>query len=328
MLRRLVSVACRWLQSGSQTLESLLRERLPPPELFSSAGPKNYHPLERVVLAEEVRRTLFDDYANHRRSSRGEEEIGWVLLGVRDESEVRVLATLPAGADREAGVAHVSFNSDAQALASRIVRQADRRLGIVGVVHTHPGSLRHPSDGDYQGDILWVGQLRGGEGVFGIGTADGGHAAGPQPPHMQAEGPLCFSWYSLGAHEERYRKLAVESAPGADLARPLHSLWSVVEAHAQPLDILCRQLTRSCFEVSVDKEGPALVFLVPLPEPETHLRVHLRPGQTEFLVDRHGELARIEMTENDLERGVFLILAELAREKQRQRSRGLARAGR
>ena len=60
---------------------------------------------------------------------------------------------------------------------SRIVRQTDRRLTIVGVVHTHPGSLRHPSDGDFRGDSEWVASLRGGEGVFGIGTADGPEAA-------------------------------------------------------------------------------------------------------------------------------------------------------
>ena len=52
----------------------------------------------------------------------------------------------PAGRDgREAGEAHVRFNSAAQAFASRIVRQGHKQLTLLGVVHTHPGSLRHPS---------------------------------------------------------------------------------------------------------------------------------------------------------------------------------------
>src|SRR5262249_47036752 len=153
---------------------SLFRGRVPLPEPHEPASlPRQYLPLERVVLTDEVNRTLFEGYAAHRKGERGDEETGWVLLGVREASEAVVLATRPAGAGREAGVAHVRFNSSAQALGSRIVRQLDRRLTMLGVVHTHPGSLRHPSDADFQGDSLWVGRLRGAEGVFGIGTADG-----------------------------------------------------------------------------------------------------------------------------------------------------------
>ncbi len=198
MLHGLLTTACRWLHHWRQALGS---ERVPAAELFAPPGPRSYHKLERVVLAADVARTLLDDFAEHRAGPRGDEEVGWVLLGVREENEVLVLATLPAGADREAGVAHVHFNSTAQAVACRIVRQGNRRLGIVGVVHTHPGTLRHPSDGDFQGDSLWVGRLRGSEGVFGIGTADGKPANGKPvsyPEHMQGEGELCFSWYCAG----------------------------------------------------------------------------------------------------------------------------------
>ena len=128
-----------------------------------------------------------------------------MLLGVRDVREATVLATLPAGAGRDAGGAHVRFNSSGQALASRIVRQWDKRLTILGVVHTHPGRMRHPSDGDYRGDVQWVGRLRGREGIFGIGTADVFHSTNGngtltahQPQrHIQEMGELCLSWYAL-----------------------------------------------------------------------------------------------------------------------------------
>lgn len=332
MLRRLLSVACRWLQRGSQSLQGLLRDRLPGPELLPAAGPRSLGRLERVVLTEEVARTLFDDFLNHRRGDRGEEEIGWVLLGVRNEREVLVLATLPAGADRDSGVAHVLFNSEAQAIAARYVRQQDRRLAMVGVVHTHPGSLRHPSDGDYQGDSLWVGRLRGGEGVFGIGTADvvpGADPAETAPlPHRQVEGGLCFSWYALGAGDERYRKLPIETLPGPDLARPLHPLWPVIEQYAEPLDVLAQQLARVTFEALPEKPGPALAVRVPVAESEALLRVVLHPDRVEYYVERDGELTALDPQEPELDRAVYLILAELVREKQRSRSRGLASARR
>src|SRR5207244_2149507 len=175
------------------------------------------------LLTGGVARTLFDEYADHRHTERGEEETGWVLLGWREEDEAVVRATLPAGADREAGEAHVRFNSVAQVLASRIVRQADRRLMMLGVVHTHPGSLRHPSDGDYRGDIQWVGQLRGGEGVFGIGTADGKHARPGgdihQPrPSVQCRGDLSLCWYTLRQGARNYKAVPIEVTDGPALA--------------------------------------------------------------------------------------------------------------
>jgi proteasome lid subunit RPN8/RPN11 len=204
MLQALVSTASRLLNHLSR---SLLGERLPPAELVPPtdrrAAPKVYSRLQRVRVTDQVCRTMFEEFGEHHRSGRGDEEIGWVLLGVREEHEALVLATLPAGAQRSAGVAHVLFNSEGQALASRIVRQWDKRLAMVGVVHTHPGSLRHPSEGDFQGDSLWVGQLRGGDGIFGIGTADATRMNGiPVAQHLedhrQVLGEFCFSCYALG----------------------------------------------------------------------------------------------------------------------------------
>jgi proteasome lid subunit RPN8/RPN11 len=310
MFRGLLTTASRYLSDWSQALAG---ERVPAPELFLSEGRRAYRRLERVVLADEVARTLFGDYADHRAGPRGDEEVGWILLGLRDECEALVCATLPAGADREAGVAHVHFNSTAQAVASRIVRQSDRRLGIVGVVHTHPGSLRHPSDGDYRGDSQWVGRLRGGDGVFGIGTADASPVNGKPALHAestQTEGGLCFSWYALGDADARYRRLAVEVADGPDLARPLHAIWDTIEHHASALDGLCRQLARVSFEV-VEKEQ-ALLARIPVWDGEDVLRILLRQDTARFILDRGGTLMAIEPKEPQLEKAVLMILAELA----------------
>ena len=86
-------------------------------------------------LTDSVARTLFDGFKGHRQSDRGEEESGWVLLGVREERQALALATLPAGTRRRAGVAHVQFNGEAQGLASRMLGQLvalHKRLQEVG----------------------------------------------------------------------------------------------------------------------------------------------------------------------------------------------------
>src|SRR5436190_1391320 len=104
-----------------------------------------YEPLRRVRVTDGVGRTLFEEYAAHRDTEQGHEETGWVLLGLRERDEAVALATLPAGTQRDSGVAHVRFNSMGQAVGSRIVRQHDRRLSILGFAHTQPCSLPHPS---------------------------------------------------------------------------------------------------------------------------------------------------------------------------------------
>jgi proteasome lid subunit RPN8/RPN11 len=281
------------------------------------AAPQDLQPLARVVLTDGVGRTLFEEYAAHRAEARGEEETGWVLLGLRNTDQAVVLGTLPAGAARDAGVAHVQFNSNAQELGSRIVRQVDRRLHVLGVVHTHPGSLRHPSDADFRGDSQWVHCLRGREGVFAIGTADGHPANGAvfaehPRPHVQALGELRLSWYALRHGEAAYRPLPVELTLGPDLARPLHAVWDAVETHAERLDRLYRQLAGVTFQVIEDEDGPALAVNVPLVERDGALRVVVHEKRLKYYLVRGGELLRADCPEDRVDRGVYLLLAELA----------------
>jgi len=315
MFQALLSKARRWYQD----LARVVFKEAPAiaPGRDAVVGPRSYQALERVRLTDEVGRTLFEEYAEHRKGHRCQEETGWVLLGVRDINEAVVLATLPAGANRDAGVAHVQFNSNGQVIGSRIVRQYDRRLSILGVVHTHPGSLRHPSDGDYEGDSVWVGRLRGGEGIFAIGTADGEAANGSfiaqkPKPHVQALGELCLSWYALRKGDRRYRPLPVELTLGPDLARPLHLIWAAIEAHAEPLERLYRQQAQVTFDVVHGREGQALGVNIKLAEPGVLLRVLLDEKEVRYYLARGDSLVQVNPQESQVDRGVYLLLAELA----------------
>jgi hypothetical protein len=316
MLQALVSSASQFLTDVNQ---SLFRTRgsVPPAAFSSPYSPPRYRPLRKLRLTDGVARTLFDEYAAHRAEARGDEEIGWVLLGLREAEEAIVLATLPAGAGRDASTVHIQFNSSAQALGSRIIRQTDKRLKMLGVVHTHPGSLRHPTDADYRGDSQWVKILRGHEGVFGIGTADA--PPGPdalfahQPrPHVQCLGPLRMTWYTLRFGDKNYRPLPLELTIGPDLARPLHKIWSTVEAHADRLDRLARQQAGLTFEVPADQNPPGLAATVPLSEPGDALRVLLRGEEVRYFLARNGQVLAAQQDEPRVDRGVYLLLADLA----------------
>lgn len=282
------------------------------------AGAFEYRPLDRVVLTDEVSRTLFEDYAAHRASDRGKEEIGWVLLGLREADQAVVLAALPAPADRDAGEAHVWITGPAHLLASRIIRQGDRRLRMLGVVHTHPGSLRHPSKEDLKGDRAWVPQLRGSEGVFGIGTADapndsdGTLTATNPKPHVQCLGGLRFSWYTLAAGEKNYREVPVVLTIGPDLAKPLRPVWHAVEAYAERLERVARQQANVRFEVAEGKAGSTLVAVVGLAEPDRAVRVVLEGKAVRYYYESNGKAFQVDLPDAAPDQGVYLLLAELA----------------
>ncbi|MGE3806183.1 MAG: Mov34/MPN/PAD-1 family protein [Gemmataceae bacterium] len=299
-----------WLLPRRRADRPAPRDTVPPPP-----APISYDTLKRLTLTDEVGRSLFEGYATHRESARGDDETGWILLGLREQDEAIALATLPAGADSDAGVAHVRFNSAAQAVASCMVRQSEKRLNFLGVVHTHPGSLRHPSEGDFRGDSQFVKSLRGREGVFGIGTADSKSATvfAEQPkPHRQCLGELCLSWYSLKEGDKKYRPLAYNITIGPDLARPLHSVWDVIEKHADALDRLYRQQKSIGFEVIKGQAGPALALSLPLAEPDTAVRVLLEGNGVKYFLARGQEWFEADTEEPRIDRGVYLLLADLA----------------
>ncbi|WP_149111905.1 Mov34/MPN/PAD-1 family protein [Limnoglobus roseus] len=268
-------------------------------------------------MTDEVSRTLFGEYAAHRQTDRGTEETGWVLLGLRETNTATVLATLPAGANRDAGQEHVRFNTEAQALASRIVRQDDRRLTLLGVVHTHPGTLRHPSGGDLRGDREWVKRLRGRQGIFAIGTVDDEtHEAtvGEHPrPHVQKLKDLRFDWYSLTHGEASYQNLPVELTIGPDVAQLLRGVWPIIEAHAGRLDRLARQQANVRFAVTTDDEQPGLAVSVPLAEPGQSIRLLVHEKSVRFFYAAGGEVFQADLPAGaEPDQGVYLLLAELA----------------
>jgi len=282
------------------------------------APPRTYRKLERVILIDGVLRTLFDDFERHRATARGEEEFGWALLGIREENEALALAAIPAGAQRHASLTHIQFHSNAQAVATRLLRQRDKRLGLLGVVHTHPGSLRHPSSGDYRGDIQFVARLRGKEGVFAIGTADA-DSLGAQIEHPQSHqhvcGPLCFNWYALGEHNDFYRKLDVVTKPGDDLARPLAPLWPTLETHADALERLCQQLVGVRLDVGGNGSETSLSFVIPLADDNRQLRVLLHGTAARYYVEDAGDLLAVDPEAVAVDHGVYAILAELAKRR-------------
>ena len=138
------------------------------------------------------------------------------------------------------------FNSSAQALASRIVRQWDKAFdpGPEWCIRIRAAcGIR--DDGGFSRRQPVGGPLRGGDGIFGIGTADAVGPAGKATElHRQILDDLCFSF---GTALLVRGTIAIESCPwkwslGPTLAKPLHSVWEIIEKLAEPLDRLCRQM--------------------------------------------------------------------------------------
>jgi hypothetical protein len=163
-----------------------------------------------------------------------------------------------------------------------------------------------------------VPQLRGGEGVFGIGTADAEQEPGGTPvsshpkPHVQCLGGLRFSWYTLATGDKQYHELPVELTIGPDLAKPLRPVWPAVEEYADRLDRLARQQTKVRFEITSGRHGPALAVVVGLADPGQAVRVVIEGKEVRYYYETGGEAFQADLPDAAPDQGVYLLLAELA----------------
>lgn len=289
------------------------------PALVNPTPEPRYGRIDTLYLTDEVCRTVYGEYESHAGSARGKEEIGWVLLGYRTENSATVLATIPAGAQRDAGHAHIRFNSEAQALAARIVRQQDRKLSIVGVLHTHPGSMRHPSHGDYTGDSRWVQNLRGGIGVFGIGTVvKNGNESSDWVSEQPKKNAVTFrgfrvDWYTLGVGDGQYNQVAVELKLGPDLADNLRPVWELIENQAERLNRLARCMTGVRFEPSEFRGEPSLLITIKLGNPGESAVIILRGTDATLFHDTGDAMNQFELPNGTpADQAVYLLMSELA----------------
>jgi hypothetical protein len=65
-------------------------------------------------------------------------------------------------------------------------------------------------------------------------------------------------------------------------------------------------------EVVTEQSGPALLLVVPLAGNDGSLRVLLGTGEVRYMLERKGELLEIDHQEELVDRGVYLLLAQLA----------------
>ena len=188
---------------------------------------------------------------------------------------------------------------------------------MLGIVHTHPGSMRHPTQSDYSGDIVWIENLRGREGIFGIGTADAqphspGAIAWQPAANQQCLDELCLSWYALRTGDRNYRPLPVEITLGPDLALALRPVWCELEVHAERLDRLARTMQRVRFDVVAGKQKPALAVTVALADPDRAIRAVMEGKEVRYLLLQNGEAQVADFRDDRIDRGLFVMLAELS----------------
>jgi len=158
----------------------------------------------------------------------------------------------------------------------------------------------------------------GGEGGFlAMAPPEGDHQFAPfsarQPkPHVQCLGELRLSWYALKYGDTSYRPLPLELTIGPDLARPLHQIWTTIEAHAERLERLASQQAKLHFAVVPGEQGLHLAVSIPLAEPGNSIRVLLMKECVRYFLQSKDKLEESSLDEIRVDRGVYLILAELA----------------
>jgi hypothetical protein len=128
---------------------------------------------------------------------------------------------------------------------------------------------------------------------------------------MQVMGELCLSWYALADGDRGYRPLEVGLTLGPDLARPLRPVWHAIEKYAEQIERLSLQQAGLAFEI-VGDESPSLAVSLKLAAPEQGLWVLLNGDGVRYYLIRDTGLTEVVPKDERVDRGVYLILAELA----------------
>ncbi len=116
----------------------------------------------------------------------------------------------------------------------------------------------------------------------------------------------------LAGRRPAYRPLPVALTIGPDLARSLHSVWSAIEVHAERLERLARQQSGVTFAVADDDRGRALEVQVSLAEPGAAVRARVTEKEVRYYLVRDGRLHEADCGDDRVDRGIYLLLAELA----------------
>jgi len=127
----------------------------------------------------------------------------------------------------------------------------------------------------------------------------------------QTASPLPFDWRT-SARATTPAPLPVEVVYGPDLARPLHPFWATLEEHGEALERLDRQQRGVTYQVYSDEWGPGLIVSLDLARPGDKLRLQIRPKEVRCYLVLQGELLEVPPGEGPIDRGVYLVLAELA----------------
>lgn len=255
-----------------------------------------------------VLETLDQEYQEHQQSDRGDEELGWVLLGERIASRAIVQATLPAGANRQASATHIRFNATAQAVAVRLLFAQGHRLQLLGLVHTHPGQMRQPSSGDLQGDQQWILQLPGQQALFGIGTVK--HSS--RIDLQSASANHRFDWYTLSTAMQQYQAVRLTIVEGQDVATILRRVWPILETHADAIERLSHLFKKLQLGLLNGAE-PGIVIKIPLPAGQDYLQVILQNRSRKWIYSRDERLYQPTINSDEpLEKAIFQFLTEWA----------------
>jgi hypothetical protein len=124
---------------------------------------------------------------------------------------------------------------------------------------------------------------------------------------------LNLHWYVLGASDTRYRPLEVQVTSGVDLALPLHKIWTTIETFAGPLERLCVQQASVSLQVMNGECEPGLLVRLKLADEDSGLHVVLRKPDAACYLQRGQALHSVAMASEPLDRGIYLLLADLAK---------------
>jgi hypothetical protein len=100
---------------------------------------------------------------------------------------------------------------------------------------------------------------------------------------------------------------------GEDLAKPLHVVWDAMETHAGEIEKVLAQQTKATCGITQGAAGHQLTLSIPLAGSAGKIIVFIFKDKVQYFFEKNEQLFAVDIQEDKVDRGVYLVLAELSK---------------
>ena len=93
----------------------------------------------------------------------------------------------------------------------------------------------------------------------------------------------------------------------------MHVVWDAMEVHASEIEKVLAQQSKASCAITKSASGHQLTLSIPLAGSAGKILVFIFKDKVQYFFEKNEQLFAVDIQEDKVDRGVYLVLAELAK---------------